>query len=887
MADTAGSNRSIRAPAIGAAQDPGPPQNQTSVSVFLITENKSRGAWQGRNRGSNTKPMVQITTYRPDFNPCLEAALDYLRRRLTPLALCPPDHRGVSRKHSQECNSPGKSPFHKWKQFQTRQPTETEIRQWFKQVPNANVGLALGDIVRIDVDGEAGEALLRELCDEMPVTVEFTSPSGGRGLLFRVPPGAKIKTTTKRKPEAIGKHQELRFQARGAQTVVPPSRLANCEWRWSPGRGINEVEIAFLPSRLIDLMAPANSQPKAPSVKNASSQIGRSAYGRAALKNECAKLAATPDGGRNDQLFKSSAALFSMVAGGELTADEVEANLLNACEANGLLRDDEAGVRKTIESGRKAGFQNPRTAPPQINGKPFHEADDENETPTDPDNTIPDHILDEAPPPQDYVDSAQTSPHDGASFAAPIPVGTIPVAPTFPTEVFPKSIECLVDEITWAMNCPPDFAGIPILTLSGGAIGNSRHVRITESHTQPPLLFSGIVSPPGTAKSPPLKLLREPFDAIQDAWINRYRLDCANWHDDDEGRRGPRPTLTRCIVCNITTERLGHLLTENPRGFVMVQDELMSLVNGLNQYKQGRGNDRQFFLAAWSQESINIDRQGDRDRDGIPLFVRNPFLAIHGNLQDDILCKLRGETHRGTPARDDGWQDRFLLAYPTVLPDVGEQWRCVSDDAIAGWRTTVESLLKLKMVPEKHGHRPFFVLLRKCAREAWQTFTSDHAAERNAPDFPRYLVGPWSKLKAYCTRLALIVHQLRLVHGETNEQEIDATSMSRAVKLINYFKGHAVKVHALMDADPYMADARKVLKWILSNHRERFTKRDVHVSHRATFRTADEIDPVLGILERHFIIIPVGERERTGPGRKGSPEYIVNPRIYTEDFRTP
>jgi hypothetical protein len=43
-------------------------------------------------------------------------------------------------------------------------------------------------------------------------------------------------------------------------------------------------------------------------------------------------------------------------------------------------------------------------------------------------------------------------------------------------------------------------------------------------------------------------------------------------------------------------------------------------------------------------------------------------------------------------------------------------------------------------------------------RVAWQQFTRDHAAERNAADFPAHLAGPWSKLRGYCGRFALIIH---------------------------------------------------------------------------------------------------------------------------------
>src|SRR5262249_12782598 len=98
---------------------------------------------------------------------CLQAALEYLALGWCPLPLCPPDHVGirlVSANHSKRCASPGKVPWILWKEFQDRLPTEQEVRSWWTKLANSNVGLCLGPVsglIRIDVDGEGGEAALQ------------------------------------------------------------------------------------------------------------------------------------------------------------------------------------------------------------------------------------------------------------------------------------------------------------------------------------------------------------------------------------------------------------------------------------------------------------------------------------------------------------------------------------------------------------------------------------------------------------------------------------------------------------------------------------------------------------------------------------------------------
>ncbi len=92
---------------------------------------------------------------------CLDAALEYLRRGWSSFPLCPRDHVGVGKEHAKLCDSPGKVPLLNWKPYQSRLPQEAELQLLFRRHPNANVGVALGQVsglVGIDVDGPAARA---------------------------------------------------------------------------------------------------------------------------------------------------------------------------------------------------------------------------------------------------------------------------------------------------------------------------------------------------------------------------------------------------------------------------------------------------------------------------------------------------------------------------------------------------------------------------------------------------------------------------------------------------------------------------------------------------------------------------------------------------------
>lgn len=80
-------------------------------------------------------------------------------------------------------------------------------------------------------------------------------------------------------------------------------------------------------------------------------------YGQAAFEDELQTLSRTANGNRNNQLFKSTAALAQLVAGGILNKKEVADALYGTAESIGLQKHE---IESTISSGFRAGMKNPR-----------------------------------------------------------------------------------------------------------------------------------------------------------------------------------------------------------------------------------------------------------------------------------------------------------------------------------------------------------------------------------------------------------------------------------------------------------------------------------------------------------------------------------------------
>ena len=85
-------------------------------------------------------------------------------------------------------------------------------------------------------------------------------------------------------------------------------------------------------------------------------------------------------------------------------------------------------------------------------------------------------------------------------------VGSDDQPPAFPLDVLPRRLQRFVTMASAHFPCPPDFLAVPLLVLLGAAIGRTRVLEMKPGWTEPSRLWWGLVSPPGTLKSPSLKL---------------------------------------------------------------------------------------------------------------------------------------------------------------------------------------------------------------------------------------------------------------------------------------------------------------------------------------------------------------------------------------------
>jgi len=205
----------------------------------------------------------------------------------------------------------------------------------------------------------------------------------------------------------------------------------------------------------------------------------------------------------------------------------------------------------------------------------------------------------------------------------------------------------------------------------------------------------------------------------------------------------------------------------------------------------------------------------------------------------------------------------------------------VSEDAFRGWESAVFFLASLKMIPgERPGDtRPYFLHLTACGKAAWKDFTRDHAAEVNHEDFPDFLRGPWAKLRGYGARLALVIHCLREAAGSAAGNAVDGDSIKAGARLVGYFKSHARRMLAAIDADPVVPGARRLLHWASREGVSDFKAHDAYqaVKSQSLFPRLDSLERPLERLVQHGYLRPKLAEARPGPGRPPAPRWEVHP----------
>jgi hypothetical protein len=342
-------------------------------------------------------------------------------------------------------------------------------------------------------------------------------------------------------------------------------------------------------------------------------------------------------------------------------------------------------------------------------------------------------------------------------------------APAFP-EILPAGWNRWTRDAAEAAGSPVDYVRLPLLSTVGILIGNARWGQPWAGWHEPPALFVGNVGRPSSGKSPGLDqvtdLLAQLEARLNADWDGRRRVhkrDCAaakerrtQWECDVKAavkdRRAPpdmpadaedpRPAQRRRFFSTEPTVQMAARLSHaNPRGLLLVRDELSGWIGGMDRYSRGDGNDRAFWLQAYGGRHWAPDRVKDGGDD---MTVPHLLWGVCGGIQPDRVASqlLAGD--------DDGLAARVLYGWPENIPPIRP--RTTVDRSIA--LHALERLIKLPWEPPE----PVLLPLTEAAAVSLQAFREEVADLENsaAGMFLSWL----GKLPGFCLRLGNIFEHL-------------------------------------------------------------------------------------------------------------------------------
>jgi hypothetical protein len=219
--------------------------------------------------------------------------------------------------------------------------------------------------------------------------------------------------------------------------------------------------------------------------------------------------------------------------------------------------------------------------------------------------------VDDTPPPQDDVEP-------------------------FPVDIMPGCLKDLITQGAKATHCPPDFIAVFALVAIGSAIGNKVSIQIKSGWELKANIYMGLVAKAGTGKTHAQKIATRPMKELQkimakDYWeeFKEYERKVAQWEVDctlakKSGEAKPpkeeEPFMNEIYTSDATVEALAQMLERNPQGITIILDELTAWLNGLDQYRGGKGSDQEAFLSLWSGVTTKINRKSKP-----PIIINNPL----------------------------------------------------------------------------------------------------------------------------------------------------------------------------------------------------------------------------------------------------------------------
>ncbi|WP_298946137.1 DUF3987 domain-containing protein [uncultured Polaribacter sp.] len=339
----------------------------------------------------------------------------------------------------------------------------------------------------------------------------------------------------------------------------------------------------------------------------------------------------------------------------------------------------------------------------------------------------------------------------------------------FPVEVFPKTIQDLIENAEQTVGYNPEYLSAGILSTCATAIGSS--VRLFNgSYHNPPILWLNIIGRSGDGKTHPLKFAKQPITEMDKTSFNKYISEMQKYSNSEE-KNGEKPIYNKTILSDFTPEKLSETLQHNKKGVLIFRDELLGWIKSFDKYK--KGGDQQMYLEFFNGDAISVDRVSKG-----PIRVENPNVNILGGMQPKVLKDMASNNRE-----NDGFLARFLFVYPEDLkPNIftGKQ---IDESQYQSYN---------KLIKDLFGTTNKTLKTSESQIEIYKNWQKEKVKECHHDDLETLI---HSKLETYVWRLALILEMIDQTTTNTFSDNLSDKSLNNAIILVEYFRENALRVY--------------------------------------------------------------------------------------------
>jgi len=486
----------------------------------------------------------------------------------------------------------------------------------------------------------------------------------------------------------------------------------------------------------------------------------------------------------------------------------------------------------------------------------------------------------------------------------PLPQGLSPVKSLDPVMI-PEPFRKWLMDISDRMQIPPDFSTAAAIVSLGSVIGRSCGIypKRHDDWIAVPNLWGAVVGRPSLMKTPAVTEAQRHLNRLEAEARDDYQDAATTFETDEEFMKLKRAAINESIKSAVkkndaaqidslraalaelhidapvrrrfqtqdgTSEKIGELLNQNPRGLLVNRDELIGWFRSLA--RDGREGDRAFYLEAWNGNRGYIyDRIGRGTLD-IPALC----LSIFGTITPGPLSTYVYQAKRGGNG-DDGLLQRFQVL---VWPDAPTEWKNVDR-----FPDTAEKNRAWDIFKKLSGDIPGTIVTEEgsipCLRfssgaqsvfDEWREglekrLRGDHGLY---PAMESHLI----KYRKLMPALALIFHLVE-VADNTATGAVSETAALMAAAWCDYLESHAARVYgaAVM---PGLESAREIIKHIKRGAiHDQCNPKDIYRNHWSRLGTPEEVKAGLEVLQEYEWLIV----KKLNTGGRPSEIIMLNPHI--------